>query len=180
MAAVAARRFIALLGLCLALGCLLVGHGLLLPALTGEGGAGTAVVDANLASAIAEPIAQLTSSIAAVCAILVLICAPRAFGSSVMSTLALAASAICVADRFVLLPRVHEALGRVDLVSSAPASAMARFEMWQLAHQLSVASACALLAAVAWIVAHRFGSRAAESSPAASPESPTLGLPFLA
>lgn len=150
------RRFCALLALALALGCLMIGHGLFVPALAGQGQTAQGLVDANLARAMATPVAELTSSVAAVCAMVLLLCAPSGFGATSISTLSLAAAATCVVDRFVLMPRVEASLGRVDLVTAAPASAMARLEMWELAHQAAVASASVLLAAVAWIIAHRF------------------------
>jgi hypothetical protein len=153
-----ARRFLALMGLSLALGCLFVGHGILLPALAaGRGAAGT-LVDPNLARAISAPLAELASTLAAAGAVVVLALGPRAFNASPVSTLALAAVAACGLDRLVLLPRMHLALGRVDLVTSAPVSQMAKLEAWELGHQLCVATAFALLAAVAWIVAGRFAS----------------------
>jgi hypothetical protein len=161
------RRFCALLALALALGCLMIGHGLFVPALAGEGHAAQGLVDANLARAMATPVAELTSSVAAVCAMVLLVCAPSGFGATSISTLSLAAAATCVVDRFVLMPRVHQALGRVDLVTAAPAGAMAKLEMWELAHQAAVASASVLLAAVAWIIAHRLSvaSHAHRSEP---------------
>ena len=138
-----------------------MGHAVLVPALAGQGEGATGLIDANLARALATPIAELTSSIAAVCALMVLALAPGAYRAGPISTLALAASATCVVDRFVFLPRVHEALGRVDLVTQAPKAAMARLEVWELAHQAGVATACVLLAAVAWVIAHRYANASA-------------------
>lgn len=174
-----ARRFAALLGLSLALGCLLIGHGLILPALAAGGSGAESLVDPNLARALTLPIAELTTTVAALATAFVLALAPRAFSASPMSTLALAALAACALDRLVLLPRMHLALGRVDLVTAAPASQMAKLQVWELGHQLCVATACALLAAIVWIIAHRFSASASSARPAElrtseGPEKPTL------
>jgi hypothetical protein len=122
------------LALCVGLGVVVVGQGIALPTL--EGGSG--LVDANLAHSLGRPIAdRLGVVLVAACAVATAIAAYFS-GDRPATLLGLAATALALFDRALLLPRVHAAWARVDLVAGRPydrfveAQALASWHAWSL------------------------------------------------
>lgn len=142
---------IGIVALGLALGAIALGHGLLVPLLAGD----TTLVDANLARALGEPLALRTAEVAlAACVLLAAVARPwlrhRAGG-----TLALIAAGIAAADRLLLLPRVHEAWGRVDLVAMRPATRIVAAEESTLIHHCALGALAVVLLALAALASAR-------------------------
>ncbi len=136
------RSLAALLGtlaLALALGSLVVGHFVLIPALGSN-----ALIDANLARSLAEPLALRCASVVMVaCAALALLVRPWLRHTLALS-LGLIAVAIAGLDRVALLPRMQAAWSRVDLVAGRPVDRVVEAQQLQQLHE----GALALLALV--------------------------------
>ena len=131
------RSLPALLGtlaLALALGSLVVGHLLLIPALAGN----TDLIDANLARTLAEPLAlECATLIGFACVALAGLAKPwlkHTLGLSV----SLVAVAIAALDRLALLPRMQAAWSRVDLVAGRPVERVREAEQLQQTHEIAL------------------------------------------
>ncbi|MFV8750556.1 hypothetical protein ACNOYE_08380 [Nannocystaceae bacterium ST9] len=122
------------LALALALGSLVVGHLLLIPALAGD----TSLIDANLARTLAEPLAMKCATLLLIaCALLAIVVKPwlkHTLGLSV----SLVAVAIAALDRLVLLPRLQAAWARVDLVAGRPVERVSEAQELQQTHEIAL------------------------------------------
>ena len=144
---------IGMLALALALGAIVVGHLLLVPLAAGD----TSLVDANLARALSEPLALRCGEVAlAACALLAAVAGPW-LRHRAGTTLALLAAGVAGTDRLVLLPRVHEAWGRVDLVAMRPVAKLEAARELSKIHEGALAVAVLLLVAFAALAASRSG-----------------------
>ncbi len=168
MRAVAAIGYLAV---SMALGCLVVGFGVVLPAIEG----GTELVDANLANAIAQGIAlRLGLVLIAACAV-VAIATPRWTHSRGATTLALVAVGLAGLDRLVLIPHLNRAWARADLVAGRPLDRIQEaVELTQWHHGVLVGLGLALIAVA--LIAQRerrpVQSGVPERAPAAAQPSP--------
>ncbi|WP_146155556.1 hypothetical protein [Enhygromyxa salina] len=136
---------IGMLALGLALGSIVLGHLILVPALQAD----TTLVDANLARALAEPLALRTAELALAACVILTAVAQRWLRHGAGTTLALIATGIAGADRLGVLPRVHEAWGRVDLVAMRPQVRIEAAEQLSLVHEVTTASLVVILIAIA-------------------------------
>lgn len=131
------RSLPALLGtlaLALALGSLVVGHLLLIPALASD----TSLIDANLARTLAEPLAiQCGTLLALACVVLAALAQPWLQHTLGLS-LSLVAVAIAALDRLALLPRLQAAWSRVDLVAGRPIERVTEAQQLQQTHQIAL------------------------------------------
>jgi len=142
---VRATALIGNLALGMALGAIVVGHLVLIPALTGE----ATLVDANLARALSEPLALRCAEIVLAACVLLAIVARRGLEHPAAQTLALLAAGIAACDRLVLVPEVHAAWAKVDLVAMRPVAQIAGAEEITLIHQAALAALVVLLVAAA-------------------------------
>ena len=115
MVSVRATALIGTLALGLALGSIVLGHLLLVPLLRAD----TSLVDANLARALAEPLVLRTGELLLGACLLLAAVASNWLGHRAGTSLGLLSTGLAAVDRFVLLPRMHEAWARVDLVAPA-------------------------------------------------------------
>lgn len=140
-----ATALIGTLALGLALGSIVLGQLLLVPMLEAD----TSLVDANLARALAQPLALRSAELAlAACVVLAAVARPW-LRHRAGTTLALLALGIASADRFGLLPRAQEAWGRVDLVAMRPRVRIDAAEQLSLVHESTLAALLVILVAVA-------------------------------
>lgn len=153
------RALTLVVALSLGLGALVVGHGLIVPA----SAQASALADANLARALTEPAALRVAECAALACAILWLAALKTWPRGAATTLSFAATVACVVDRVWLIPRTFSLGARVDLVTSAPAGAMAEYSRGQLIHQLAVATASVLLAAVAVLLARQIADALAKS-----------------
>lgn len=122
------------LALALALGSLVVGHLVLIPALAGD----TSLIDANLARTLAEPLAIRCATLLGIaCVVLAALVKPW-----LKQTLALSVSLVAVAiaalDRLALLPRMQAAWARVDLVAGRPVERVEEAQRLQQTHEIAL------------------------------------------
>jgi hypothetical protein len=118
-----------MLALALGLGAVVVGQAVLVPLAAGN----TSLVDPNLARALSEPLALRAGEIAlAACVVLSIVAGPW-LRHKAGTTLALLSAGVAALDRLVLLPSVHDAWGRVDLVAARP---VAKIELAEQASQI--------------------------------------------
>jgi hypothetical protein len=136
---------IGIVALGLALGSIVVGHLILVPTLQAD----TTLVDANLARALAEPLALRSAELALAACVALACVAQRWLRHRAGTTLALLAAGIAGVDRLGLLPRVHEAWGRVDLVAMRPQVRIEAAEQLSLIHEATLATSIVLLLAIA-------------------------------
>jgi hypothetical protein len=137
--------FIGILALGLALGSIVLGLMFVVPMLQAD----TSLVDANLARALGEPLA-LRSVELCLAATVVLAAFARAWlRHHAGTTLALLAVGLAATDRFVILPRMHEAWARVDLVAMRPAPRIEAAEQLSMVHDVAVAALVLVLMAIA-------------------------------
>lgn len=119
-----------------ALGCLGIGLGLA-PHLLDRAAVSPGLIDANLAQALAQPI-ELRSLELAIAGLLgLLICTRKLVDQKLGSSAALAALGLSVLDRLIVLPRVHDAYGKVDMVALRPESALRAAGELGLVHALA-------------------------------------------
>lgn len=152
-----ATAFIGICSLGLALGAIVLGHLILVPSLQAD----TSLVDANLARALAEPLALRTSELALAACVVLAGVAHRWLRHRAGTSLALVAVGITGADRLGLLPRMHDAWGRVDLVAMRPLPRVAAAEQLSLIHQASVGAVVVVLLAIAGLACLREAPRKA-------------------
>lgn len=129
----------------LALGSIVLGHLLLAPQLRGD----TTLVDANLARALAEPLVLRTGEVLLAACLVLAAVAGSWLGHRAGTSLGLLSLGLAAADRFVLLPRLHEAWARVDLVAMRPLPRVTAAEQLTLAHEAVLAAMLIALLATA-------------------------------
>lgn len=145
--------FIGMLALGLALGSIVLGHLILVPALRAD----TSLVDANLARALAEPLALRTAELSLAACILLAAVVHRWLRHRAGLSLALLAVGVAGIERFVLLPRLHVAWGRVDLVAMRPHAKIAVAEQLSTIHHAAIATLLVLLLATAALASSHRG-----------------------
>lgn len=152
------RSLAALLGtlaLALALGSLVVGHFVLIPALAGD----TSLIDANLARSLAEPLALECASVL-LGACLVLACVVRPWLEQTLAlSLGLIALALAGLDRVALLPRMQAAWSRVDLVAGRPLERVVEAERLQQIHEVALLVLALVLVGMAGVATWRRPTR---------------------
>ena len=134
-----------MLALGLALGSIVLGHMILVPALQGD----TTLVDANLARALAEPLSLRTAELTLAACVVLAATAKRWLRHSAATTLALLAAGIAGADRLGILPRAHDAWSRVDLVAMRPQVRIDAAEQLWMIHEATLAAMIIVLVAIA-------------------------------
>lgn len=128
MAKAAPVRPAALLGCsaaALLVGAIAVGHFVLLPAL-----AASPLLDANLAKAVAGPLAQRLADLMFVGSAGLALAAPRWISSKLGTTLALLLTGAALAHRLLLVPHLSRLWARVDLVAGRPLDLLGEAERW--------------------------------------------------
>ena len=109
------------LGVCI--GALLLGHGILLPMVRNA-----ALVDPNLARAIASPLVLRTAELLLAGAVAATMVCSRVVAeptlARVASTSALVLTAVAAVERVIVLPRLEHSIALVDLVSGRPTEVM--------------------------------------------------------
>lgn len=144
-----ATALIGTLALGLALGAIVVGHLLLVPMLAGD----TALVDANLARALTEPLALRCAEVVLAACVLSAIVSKPGLRHRAAPTLTILAAGIAACDRLVLLPEVHQGWAKVDLVAMRPLDRIAEAEQVTMVHHAALATMIVLLLAAA-VVTH--------------------------
>lgn len=134
-----------MLALGLALGSIVLGHLMLVPMLRAD----HALVDANLARALAEPLALRTAELGLAACVVLAAVAHRWLRHRAGTTLALLAVGIAGVERFGLLPRLHVAWARVDLVAMRPQAKIAMAEQLGTIQHAVLAALIVLLLAIA-------------------------------
>lgn len=134
-----------MLALGLALGSIVLGHMMLVPALQGD----TTLVDANLARALAQPLSLRTAELALAACVVLAAVAKHWLRHNAATTLALLAAGIAGADRLGILPRAHEASSRVDLVAMRPQVRIEAAEQLWMIHEATLAALVVVLIAMA-------------------------------
>lgn len=142
---------IGILALGLALGSIVLGHAIVVPTLQ----ANTDLVDANLARALAQPLALRSTELCLGSTVLLALIARAWLRHHAGTTLALLAVGLAALDRFVILPRVHEAWTRVDLVAMRPAARVEAAEQLSTIHEAAVAALVLLFVGIAAFSAAR-------------------------
>jgi hypothetical protein len=159
-------RPVALIGslaLSLALGAIVVGHLILLPQL--HGAHVGALIDPNLARALGEPLALRSSEILLASALVLAIVISKWMGQRLPGPIALATAGLAAADRLFILPRMHEAWARVDIVARRPVDHLVMAEQLGSIHLgMILAALVLLLALVAFSVARRPDAEAAKGA----------------
>lgn len=159
--------------LALTLGALVVGHGFVLPLLSGE----SPLLDANLSRAIASPIELRIADVVAFGALLCACVMPRWADRHVATTLALVATALAGLDRLFVLPELHAAWSRVDLVTQRPVDRLAEANALAHWHLLIVVGVGLCLLAAALIAEYaRAGEKVAVRPPPQPAPAPTSDL----
>ncbi|PRQ09613.1 hypothetical protein ENSA7_06730 [Enhygromyxa salina] len=134
-----------MLALGLALGSIVLGHLILVPALQGD----TSLVDANLARALAQPLSLRTAELALAACVVLTAVAKHWLRHNAAASLALLAAGIAGVDRLGILPRAHEAWSRVDLVAMRPQVRIDAAEQLWMIHEATLAALAVVLLALA-------------------------------
>jgi hypothetical protein len=134
-----------MLALGLALGSIVLGHLILVPMLQAD----HALVDANLARALAEPLALRTAELVLAACVVLAAVTHRWLRHRAGTTLALLAVGIAGVERFGLLPRLQVAWARVDLVAMRPQAKIVVAEQLGTIHHAAIAALIVLLLAIA-------------------------------
>jgi hypothetical protein len=145
MAHVRPAVLIGILALGLALGSIVLGHVIVIPTLQAD----TSLVDANLTRALGEPLALRTAELCLIATVVLAATARPWLRHHAGTTLGLLAAGLAATDRLVILPRVHEAWARVDLVAMRPAARIETAERLSTIHELAVTVIALVLIAVA-------------------------------
>jgi hypothetical protein len=136
---------IGILALGLAFGSIVLGHVIVVPTMQAH----TSLVDANLARALSEPLALRTAELCMAAAVVLAAVARGWLRHRAGTTLGLLAAGVAATDRFVILPRVHEAWARVDLVAMRPVARIDAAEQLSTIHDGAVAVLVLVLIAIA-------------------------------
>ena len=153
-----------ILALGIALGGVLVGHGLLIPLLT----SGDGLVDQNLARALANPLELRVGDAVLVACLVLAAVSHRWGGAAVTTTVTLVAACLAAVDRLLLLPRMHDAYGRVDLVAGRPADAFAELSAAAGYHTWATVLCACLLVVTSVLVSTPRAADKAKTRPEAS------------
>lgn len=149
-----AAACIGILALAAALGSLVVGQLVVLPALEHQ----FALVDANLLTRMVAPVHLRCTEIAMVAAALLLGVTPRWLRSRWMTTLALLAVTGTGALRLIMLPAAYEAWSKVDRVARAPYDRLVHAEglteeaWWLGLGSMAMLALMAVVAGLHWLV----------------------------
>lgn len=146
---------IGILALGLALGSIVLGHMIVVPTLQ----ANTSLVDANLARALGEPLALRTAELCLAATVILAAIARPWLRHHAGTTLGLLAAGLAATERFVILPRVHEAWARVDRVAMRPTARVEAAEQLSTLHELAVGSIALLLVALALLASWKRESK---------------------
>lgn len=144
---------IGIVALGLALGSIVLGHLILVPTLRGE----ATLVDANLARALAEPLALRTAELTLAACVALAAVTHRWLGHRAGTSLALLAVGVAGVERFGVLPRLHLAWGRVDLVAMRPQAKLVVAEQLSSIHHAAIAAMIVLLLAIAALASSNRG-----------------------
>jgi hypothetical protein len=136
---------IGILALGLALGSIVLGHVIVVPMLQTD----TSLVDANLARALGEPLALRCAEVCLAACLTLAVIARAWLRHHAGTTLGLLAVGLAATDRFVILPRVHDAWARVDLVAMRPAARIEAAEQLAMVHDVAVAALALVFVAIA-------------------------------
>lgn len=136
---------IGIVALGLGLGSLVLGHLILVPMLEGD----LSLVDANLARALAEPLAlRCAELVLAACVVLACVAKPW-LRVRAGTSLALLASGVAAGDRLASMPRMQAAWGRVDLVAMRPRVRVEDAAQLSMIHEATVVALLLILLALA-------------------------------
>lgn len=136
-------KLIAHLAIAIALGTLLVGRGLILPALDQSGG----LIDANLAKSLAKPLHFRIAEVSVAAVLVLTSIAHRWLGrwATTMSLVALGTTAI---HRWVLLPSLYGVWAKADLVARRPLAPLETAATLQTQELMLIATTVTLLLAL--------------------------------
>lgn len=141
---------LAISALALALGAIVVGHALVLPAL-----GSSELIDANLARALVEPLRLRVAEVVLVCTLVLALTTRRWLGERSLAAAASVALALAAADRVFLLPRLHRVGGRVDFVAGRPLDQLELTQQLALGHFALLLVLGLVLAALVYALARR-------------------------
>lgn len=145
---------IGILALGLALGSIVLGHAIAVPTLQAD----TTLVDANLARALSEPLALRATELALAASVVVAAVSRAWLRHHAGTTLGLLAVGLAGLDRFVVLPRAHEAWARVDLVAMRPVARIDAAEQLSTIHDGTMAALVLVLVAIAALASWKRGA----------------------
>lgn len=149
-------RFVGVVALGLALGTIVVGHGVVLPMLDAQ----TGLIDPNLARALAQPMALRLAELLALCCVLLALAAPHWLRSRFATTTSLLLVGAAAVNRAVIVPTLYATWSHVDLVAGRPAARIAAAQELARDHQWVLLAMAAGLLVTAGIAARRGGSEA--------------------
>lgn len=109
----------------LLIGAIAVGQFIALPAL-----AASPLLDANLAKAVAGPLALRFADVIFAASAVLALAAPKWIASRAGTTLALVLTGAALANRLLLVPHLGRLWTRVDLVAGRPADLLAEAQRW--------------------------------------------------
>jgi len=122
--------FLGVLGLAAAAGGLAIGDLVIVPGLMGE----SMLIDANQATSLVGPLHLRCTEITLAGTIVAALALPRWLGSRFATSITLLAIACAAISRLLVLPRMYDAWGKVDLVAARPIARLHEAE--ELARQL--------------------------------------------
>lgn len=162
-----AMRFATFLGLvavAIALGTLVVGRAVVVPALATH----TELLDANLAKAIAGPVHLRLAEVVLAAHLVLAAFAQRLVGARWGTTVGLVLVTASAVHRFLLLPTLYEAWARADLVAGRPVARIVEAQQLELQEVVLVGTMAVLQLGVCLAVALRrpSGHSAADSEAA--------------
>lgn len=134
-------------------GALVIGHGVVLPAL-----AGSSLIDGNLGKALTAPLALRLAEVLVGAGIVLVITASRWISWRMATTTALLLTGAALAHRMLLLPHLLRLWARVDVVAGRPIDTLAEAQRWAQHQQWLLLAMAVLLLALA-AMATRSSSR---------------------
>ena len=134
-------------------GALVIGHGVVLPGLSGS-----PLIDANLGNALAAPLGLRLAEILVGAGVVLVMTVPRWISSRMATTLALLLTGAALAHRLLLLPHLGRLWARVDIIAGRPVDTLAEAQRWTQ-HQQWLLLAMGLLLVVLAAVATRGPTR---------------------
>ncbi len=135
-------------------GALVIGHGLVLPAL-----AGSPLIDGNLGNALTAPLALRLAEVLVGAGLVLVLTASHWTSSRMATTTALLLTGAALAHRLLLLPHLTRLWARVDVVASRPIDTLAEAQRWTQHQQWLLLAMGALLIVLA-VAATRTPTRA--------------------
>jgi hypothetical protein len=156
----ALAAWITLTAVAIALGALVAGAFVVLPALDTGG-----EVDPNLARAWVAPMCLRLGAITLAGTVVAALAAPRWLPAGPSSTLGLAAASLAILDRAVVLPRLVESWTLVDLARALPMDNMAEVERLSRGHVAAAATIAVLLLVLLALGARRSSPHSAPAGP---------------